>query len=247
MNATSVVASGRAVIALTCVLAACHSTPRTGGVAAAIGREIGDTSAFGVRILRVDRALSSARYSLTSPAHVVFLSVVPGRSIEPLVVPQAGSPMRDVGTHTAAVSYGKAPGFSFHDATVVEREEFDRCVADYVRARSRPAPRTVVRDSTGRAVEGPPGPRVPEHGDVFQAEEACARKMARREKAPEPAERDRHLVVLASRAALDARQIDERLGTITVTAPDVASTIGAIADALYVEHGAAWSGYYVRW
>jgi hypothetical protein len=42
-------------------------------------------------------------------------------------------------------------------------------------------------------------------------------------------------------------QLQTRLNALAVTADDVPTTISAIADALYFDRRAVWSGYYARW
>ena len=56
-----------------------------------------------------------------------------------------------------------------------------------------------------------------------------------------------YLVLIASDAALTTDDVTARLRNLTITAEDAHSTLSAIADALYMDRKAAWSGYYMRW
>ena len=38
-----------------------------------------------------------------------------------------------------------------------------------------------------------------------------------------------------------------RLAAMTVTASDVQATVSAVAEALYFDRRAIWSGYHMRW
>jgi hypothetical protein len=230
------------------VLAACHHAPRTSNDVAVERGQIGDSSAFGARIVRFNASRNRATYELGAPAHVVLLAVSPGKFIEPLEqAVSRDTAMVSTGKHQTDISILRDRVRS-DTPRLVDQVEYQRCVDSAVRARARPKPRKMVRDSTGRyvPVEGPA-----ERGDTpIEAERAAERQCARlknRPGPPAPSEGDRYLVLIASDTRMTMAQLQTRLNALAVTADDVPTTISAIADALYFDRRAVWSGYYARW
>ena len=229
-------------------LAGCHrGGPDPAPVAVEIG-EIGDSTAFGARIIGFNSARNRASYMLESPAHLVWLVVVPGRTIERIGGLPADTAMTPAGIHVVPVALPRPAAEPRGEPRLVDQMDYKRCVDQRVRAATRRKPtRRVVRDSAGReiSVDGPPEVEVPIDAER-QAERACAGILKRA--TPEaPRQVERFLVLLASDVRVTPEQLQARLDATTVTASDVPTTITAIADALYFDRRAVWSGYFRRW
>jgi len=258
----SYAARGVIGIAAAFALVACHRAPSAQLRSAADEGKVGDTTAFGPRILEIDRIRQRATYSLAAPAYVVLLAVAPGRSIDPLWVDSAATPsMIPAETRTTkfrvpgvATPLRSPDGVPREELPVAVQAEIDRCVRRTVAARTprRPRrPRPVVRDSTGRPIAQPAEPDepqpTPDAGVERRAEADCARAIGRRPRASPSDTHERYLVLLASSAPMSAVELVARLNGLTVTAEDAPATIAAIAEGLYFDRRATWSGYYVRW
>jgi hypothetical protein len=245
-----------AVLGAATALGACHR-----GVARApreLGFAIGDSAAFGASIVSISGDRARAAFHVSSPAHVVFLEVAPGKSIEPLFA-RGSAAAFDVGTHTAPLAWPVRPDVAterlpsgVEDLSAGVRQEYDRCM-DLARRRYDPPaepPRAVVRDSTGRVISSPQPAPDRNLATMKYAESGCLSSALNAERQRRTATRRPrmgYLVMFASRTPLTAEQIDSRLNQLTIKADDTVTTIEAIAAALYVDAGGRWAGYYVPW
>lgn len=253
-------------VAAAASLAACHSTPKaeipTADAAPLAMRAFGDTAAYGMQVLKLDRQKEVATVALRSPAELIVLSVIPGREIE-LIVPgevaNAGHTSFKQGVSSIQMArweHSVRPANADHDAQAAM--EYNRCISR-AQAAARAAAqkrRPVKRDSTGKIIDdGRSGdPSVNE----FQLERAYEAACSNQDKSylnkpappvrmpPRPAA-DRYLVVLASSTPLTAVQLGERLAGLTAVGSDVSTTIEAIAAGLYAGLPGTWSGGYVAW
>lgn len=209
---------------------------------------IGDSTGFAARIIALNAGRDRATIALEKPAYLVLLAVSPGKSIEPVnrgVSPDTA--MTPAGVHSLRVVAREAPE-PLDPPRLLDVVDYQRCIDQYVRARTRPKPKRVVRDSsTGTVIEVEPvgEPEVPLDVER-QAERACSR-ILRRPGPQAPRYRERYLVVIASHVRLTLAQLEERLDAMSVTASDVPATIAAVGDALYFDKRAVWSGYFTRW
>src|SRR5688572_29329167 len=160
-------------------LAGCHrGGPSPAPVAVETGEigEIGDSTTFGARIIGFNSARNRASYMLESPAHLVWLAVVPGKTNEPVGGLSADTAMTPAGIHVVLVALPRQVTESRGEPRLVDQVDYKRCVDQRVRAATRRKPtRRVVRDSAGReiSVDGPPEVEVPIDAER-QAERACA-------------------------------------------------------------------------
>jgi len=219
---------------------------RAGSGAASIAplagaRAFGDTATYGLRLVSLDAVDESAHVRLARPAHLIVLGVRPGREIE----------LISQGFHrTGAVTllmrrFEDVSPDAARDADARATLEYDRCVAAADRAaQARARQRTERRDSTGKVIGtgGDPLP-VPNYSACRKPSTTAAKP--RRLPAREPAER--YLVVLASAEPLPPTVVDARLATLTAVAPDVATTIEAIAAGLLLGIPGTTAGTYVAW
>jgi hypothetical protein len=233
------------------VSAACHKAPPVVASApvAADGGEIGDTTAFGVRIVGFNPMRDRATYLLNVPAYVVAIAVIPGKTVE--IVgrhPVGDTAMRTPGVNQVIVAIARPAGVTPSQPRVAERLDFQKCVDRHVRARTRRTKTTkTVRDSTGKTVvllvEEVDEPLDAER----EGERRCGGILTRQGPDALPPEPNRYLVLLASQAQLTPAELHARLDAMTVTASDVRGTVEAIGDALYFDRRAIWSGHYTRW
>lgn len=217
--------------------------------ATTIGRAFGDSSAFGARVVSFEPTKSSAIYRLDTPAYVVLLEVVPGKSIE-LIAPRVNSApvMASRGPH-------QIDTFVPDDSSAARATDtYQTCFDNGMRAltpKSTPRPRPVKRDSTGRLAGPPDKERIdqaiePSRAAVQDLERRCRRAAqgtARAASARRTGER--YLLMLATDSPITGVQIMARINTLTVTASDIPSTMEAIADGLFADRKQTWSGYYV--
>ncbi len=220
------------------------------------GQAFGDTAAFEVQILSLDRVTEQASVTTRNGKNLIVLAVVPGREIE-IIAPGASSMRRGkakgvYGIDLRRVDDSMRPA----DANETAREQlaYDRCMSQAAATAKRIGQQRVVkRDSTGKVISE--GSRSgSSDADQQRGLEAPCNRLASNSSARQPATflparppADRYLVVLASTSPLPLAQLYERLATLTAVAPDVATTIEAIAAGLYVGARGTWSGYYVAW
>ena len=234
------------LIATTVVVACHHGAPKRSQVLPDSGI-IGDSTAAAPRIVGLNAGRDRATIALEEPAYLVLLAVSPGKSVDRVSRGTSmDTAMTPAGVHAFRVVAHEAPE-PLDPPRLLDVVDYQRCVDQYVRARTRPKPKRVVRDSsTGTVIEVEPlEPEVPLDAER-QAERACSR-ILRRPGPEAPRYRERYLVVIASDVRLSPAQLEERLNAMSVTAPDVAATIAAVGDALYFDKRAVWSGYFTRW
>lgn len=229
---------------LLALLSACRA-PQTGSaIPLAASRTFGDTNTVKVRLLSLDPTEEVARATLGANAYLVVLGVRPGRDIE-LISPEENQSARPTGAGSVTLSLRRYEAPS-PDANLRAEAEYERCVAAAEgAARRREQTRTAKKDSTGRVIPGTGSSSVttPAMGN------SCRRPMAQvkavRMALREPGER--YLVVLASTQPIPYLQLSARLETLTAVAPDVATTIEAIAAGIYAGQPGTFSGAFVSW
>ena len=177
--------------------------------------------------------------------------MVPGREIE--VVQPGDYPIRRERGKNAFTIDMRRPSDAItpDDAAAIARARlaYDRCVkqAEATAARiAQQKARSVRRDSTGKVIGRGPTPDIIETRscDRLSQNSAVTRTPTF---LPARAPADRYLVVLTSTSSISRTQLYERLATLTAVAPDVATTIEAIAAGLYVGVKGTWGGYFVAW
>jgi hypothetical protein len=250
-------------VASVAVLAACHAKPNTGNPSAAplAMRSFGDTAAYGVQVLSLDREKEVAKVALRTPAQLIVLAVIPGREIE-LIVPSdlAKSSRGSFSKGVSSIDMGRWDVSQPADATSDARAamEYNRCLqqAQAAARREAQARRPVRRDSTGKIIDDGRGSSTADEMEILaRLERQCDRYDAdqKRKSAAVPvrmparAPADRYLVVLASSTPLTGAELGARLSTLTAVGSDVATTIEAIASGLYAGLPGTWSGGYVAW
>ena len=221
------------------------------------GRGFGDSALLGIRILTLDPVREHATITAKNAKHLVVLAVVPGREIE-VIVPGHTPVRREREKNVFAIDMRRVSdeiGPADANESAQARLAYDRCMRQARATAERIAQqkaRAVRRDSTGKVIGG--GSTGNASGAELQnyeiACESLAAKASKRQTptylpARQPA--DRYLVVLASSSAVSSAHLDERLATLTAVAPDVATTIEAIAAGIYVGVNGSWAGYFVRW
>ena len=221
----------------------CHHAPPKANLRPNEGRLAGDTLAFRARLIDFNRARHRVTFQLNEAAHVVLLSVVPGKTVQPVGGLPAGTSALSPGRHAViAIPNVEMVPSDPSTWTISQQADYDQCVA---RARASLPKKTVVRhDSTGREVtERTDQPQDPSR--EYAIERRCERTVARRPPTPDPS--DRYLVLLASNTPLSVMDVATRIDAMEVSPNDVHSMISAIAEALYLEPRAVWSAHYVRW
>ena len=237
--------AGLMAIALaTTLVTACHGggsssrpEPMSGGV-------FGDTSALGVRIVAVDSAGDRATYNLAAPAHIVALWVVPGQRLGQIDAPVAADTAATAaGVHELRVSASRA-ATTIGAARLLDDADYRRCIDENVRTAAQ---QRVGRDSSGVLLVD--DARPDQSQTALEAERRAQRVCARTRNRPAATmpTADRFLVLIASSARLTPQQLRDRVTTMSITATDLPTTMTAVADALYFDHTATWSGYYTRW
>ena len=225
-------------------LVACHRGTATQGVAKEQGESIGDTSAFRPRILQIVRSTNRVTYDLAAPAYVIMLAVVPGKSVEPVGEILVRTAEAQPGLHKVTLVPPREPASQPPMWTIDDQRDYDRCVA--ASRRALPKKKIVRTDSLGKqSVETTQ--EVEDVSRELEAERRCEQSINGRPRRVIPSTDDRYLVLLASSTPMTLVELLARLDATTATAEDVSSSISAIAEALYFDRKAIWSGYYARW
>ena len=164
----------------TTVMVACHhGAPKRSQVLPESGI-IGDSTGVAARIIAFNAGRDRATIALEEPAYLVLLAVSPGKSVEPVyrgVSPDTA--MTPAGVHSLRVVVHETLEQSLDPPRLLDLVDYQRCVDQYARARTRPKPKRVVRDSsTGMVVEVEPLDE-PVPLDERQAERACSRILRR--------------------------------------------------------------------
>ena len=179
-------------------------------------------------------------------AHLIVLAVRPGRDIELIVPGEADRALsKKSGRLTLALTryINGNPDANTIGAAQAELA-YERCVANAENTAERQArARAQRRDSSGGRQAASPA--------VGAAAAACRRPVVARPSKlvalPPREPSERYLVVLASATALSAEQINTRLATLTAVAPDVATTIEAIAAGLFAGVPGTFTGLFANW
>jgi hypothetical protein len=173
----------------------------------------------------------------------VALWVVPGETIEP-VTAATGTGLTPPGKHVISTAPKTDSPKGPVEWTSVQQADYDECVR---RGRQNVPKKPVVRrDSTGREISEP-GTQSQDPKSEFDMERRCASMVNRYAVAKPQDVSERYLVLLASNAPMSLLEIVARLREVAVYTDDMPSAMTSIADALYVDRRAIWSGHYLRW
>ena len=260
MRLSSYTACSAAVVAAV-FISACHNAPSQTGAGAAPAPDesgrIGDSTAFGVRIVGFNGARDRVTFKLDETAYVVALAVVPGKTVEPVGQQEGPAGLTMPGIHDVMIAVPRGSGGSAPPPPprAIDQADYQRCISRNVRSRTRPQRTTrQVTDSTGKVTSVETTEMVEDLDAERRAERACSGILTRSNTTgalhtgPNALPQgDRFLVLIASNVQLTQQQLIERLTAMTATATDVQSTIDAIADALYFDRKGFWSGHYMRW
>ena len=245
MQLTAAVVVGVAALA-TSALSGCVSSSRPATSDVPVERGVlGDTAAFGPDIVRFNGVRTQVTYRLASPGHVILLAITPGKQIERIVASPAGdaTPMR-VGQHTTFLPLDGTPVGQLRPE---DQAEWDRCIEDERTAADRRRPKPETRDSTGRVMSEGGGGREESPMEVQRkAETNCRRQLANRS-AQTPANRPPYLALFVTDANIPGQEVDEWLDGIPAATTDIPTVLAAVADVLFRDRKAAWSGVYRRW
>jgi hypothetical protein len=216
------------------------------------GKAFGDTATMRMSIVAIDTLRDVVVIDLATPAHLVVLDVIPGRSISPLN-PELGSRtlLQGSGEHMiAAIDPATA-----EDRRAVAASEYRRCVdqaESVARQRSTKSRPPLKRDSTGRISQSSIDAQN-EHDrqtggvDAVTLRNCRTRADMTRSTIRSARKGEHYLVVFSSPTGYSGTDLAERIAGLSVTGSDVATTIEAIGAGLFVGRAAAWSGYYVSW
>ena len=224
--------------------AACHHGTGSGSPGQGKGELVGDTAAFRPRIVNIDRTRQRVTFELDEPAHLVVLWVAPGETIEP-VSAATGTGLTPPGKHVISAAPTTNSPTGPVPWTGVQQADYDECV----RRGQKNLPKTPVvrRDSTGREITEP-GTQSHDPKREFDMERRCGSMVNRYAVAKPQDASERYLVLLASNAPMLFPEIVARLReVVTVSTDDMPAAMTSIADALYVDRRAIWSGHYLRW
>lgn len=247
----------RRVVLAVVLLVGCRQPPATTVGSAPIAvHTFGDTTQYASRIVRFDARTEELIANVKSPSYVIVLAVIPGKSIEQIVPdPDQLSVQVSTGKHTLNLrqqAFAAEPADAAMNSA--ELAEINRCVSVATAAARRQAQarRPVKRDSLGRIIEdrsAPPDDNIDDSRIEARCREQVRRQSINRPKPQmpirEPAER--YLVVLTSAFPMTGPLIRERLESLVTSAPDVATTIEAIAQGLFAGKDPTWSGAYISW
>ncbi len=237
------------VVGLSLSVVACHRGAANAPAPALVSHAFGDTATFGLRLLTLDPVDESARARIGASTYLVVLAVRPGRDIE-LVAPAEHAQLRTQSAGNVSLSlrrYEAPSPDAARDADARAALDYDRCVAAADAAARRQArARTARKDSTGKPIPGSGSSDYIPDRSVGHGCRPVQKKVEPRRLPPrEPAER--YLVILASSQPIPFAQLNARLETLTAVAPDVATTIEAIAAGLYAGFPGTFAGVYTTW
>src|SRR5688500_9279105 len=236
-----------AVVVLSCI-AACHRAPEPDPLAAQPqrGQSIGDTTAFGPRLLDYNVLGARLTYELAAPAYVILLNVVAGGGIEPVMGFAARDEVTPAGSHAAQIALARPLNPAPREWNSLDYRDHQQCVDN---SRRRLPKRRVVRtDSSGKTVSTPTN-EVEDRSLEREAERRCERFINQRSRplTRTPQATERYLLLIASNVYLSQQELIERLNALTITARDARSTLAAIPEGLFVDRPAIWSGHWMRW
>lgn len=210
---------------------------------------VGDSVAHLVRVLAFDATLEQAKIYVRQPANVLVLAVQPGRDIE--VIFPGGMTVKQLGANNFTFFMqrfelaSRERGFG---ADTESRQRYEACVrvqAEY-RRHSEQANKS-IRDSTGKIIGRTPPVTLQEPPACDMLGDSKGGSTLYTKAMPPRAPSERYLVVLSSSSPVSSAELEERLATLTATAPDVVLTIEAIAAGIYVGKRGTWGGTFVSW
>ena len=237
--------AGRGLLILAATLGACHPAARRPSLGPKAGQMVGDTTAFGPRLLDIDARAPFVTFEVTAPAHVLLISVTPGESAIPIGALASDMTLAEPGIHRlrfVPVPRTPSPAPSVSSWGSADQTDYDRCV----RAGSRRMPkRRVVRtDTAGRTVQVSNEPVDPK--EEVDIERRCEGNINRRLKStasPPP----RFLVLIASNTPLMLADAIQRFETMRNIPGDMTAAVNAIASTLYGDRKGIWSAHYIAW
>ncbi len=224
-----------------------------------VGRSLGDPSAPAVRIVALDPVAETATVSIGQRGNVIVLELMPGRDVE-VIYPTIARPAKVKNAGAFSVDLGRlsaAPRYSEAERAARARHAQAQCEAARATEarRAATAARAVRRDSTGKVISG----SAPENTSTRDLSASCDhltpnanRAQALRDdsvlvRLPPREARERYLVVYAFSGSMSLVELNKRLATFTAVAPDVPSTIEAIATGIFAGGELRWSAHYVNW
>ena len=219
-------------------------------VGAAVGTAIGDSLRFAVTIDSLDAARQVAWFAGRGSARFLVLAVVPGKDIE-LIVPDGGTRrlIRERGRQRVDLSRTTqtVDAALTSAAQAQARADYARCVANRA-AEQRRIELAAQRAQRKTDPNARAAPAVdPSRDRLLPCSQLAAttRYVATRLPPREPA--DRYLLVLAADQLPPMAELTVRLATLTAQAPDVRTTMEAIATGLLLGTRTPWGGRYLAW
>ena len=229
------------------LLGACHqaTTPRA-NISPKAGKIIGDTTAFGPRLINIDARGPLVRFEISAPAHVLLVSITPGESAVPIGALTSDTSLAEPGIHNmkfVPVARAQAPTPSIASWSSLDQSDYDRCVK--TGSRSLAKKRVVRTDSTGKtSVDFTNEPDDPQQ--EFDVERRCEGNVNRRLKTNGSA-RPRFLVLMASNTPLMLSEAIKRFEDMRNIPSDMTVAVNAVATTLYGDRRGTWSAHYIGW
>ena len=245
MKPVVVSASRLLLLLLTVSPGACHRGPAQPNPSPGAGSMVGDTAAFGPRLLKVDYQRRTVTFEVNAPAHVLLVSVIPGESAVPVGAMASDKTLTEPGTHILPVVAGQTVPTANLTWGLLDQQDYEQCVTRGQRSIPR---RQVVRtDSTGKVIERSQEPYDPH--DEVEVERRCETGVNNRARSRTQsiAAANRYLVLMASNMPMTLANVLERFEKMRNIPNDVPSVISAVAADLYGDRKGIWSAYYVRW
>ena len=204
---------------------------------------MGYPTAFGPRILSIDRARRAVTFSVEWPAQVILVSVTPGQFAVPVGALTSDTTRAQAGTHTIefvgdlslAGAPGPAPGG-------LNQAGYDRCVR--AGTRTLPTQPVVRRDSAGKTTLEPRVETQP-HAET-RLEQTC-RESNRPEMNEGLLKSTRYLVLIATSAPMTLADAIRPFEGMRDIPTDIVAGIHAVATALYADRNGTWAAHYVPW
>ena len=229
------------------VLGACYQGAATRpSIGPRAGESVGDTAAFGPRLLNINERGPFVTFQINAPAHVLLLAVTPGESAVPIGALTSDTTLAEPGIHNmkfVEVPKNSAPAPSMATWSSVDQADYDRCV----RAGSRGLmkKRVVKTDSAGKtSVEYSNEPD--DTKQEIDVERRCESNVNARLKSHGNAA-PRFLVLMASNTPLMLSDAIKRFETMRNIPSDMTVAVNAVASTLYGDRKGTWSAHYVAW
>jgi hypothetical protein len=235
------------LLLLVVMLGACHQGPAPrANIGPNAGQSIGDTAAFGERLLNIDARGPSVTFQVTAPAQVLLVSITPGVSAVPIGALTSDTTLAAPGIHTMKFvpePRASSPAPSVASWGSLDQTDYDRCVR--ARTRGLVKKRVVRTDSTGKtSVEMTNEPDDPQQ--EVDVERRCEANVNNRLKSHTSA-RPRFLVLMASNTPLMLSEAIQRFETMRSIPIDVTLAVNAVASTLYGDRRGTWSANYIAW